>query len=48
MELHGLQPDLQLAEIRRQHDRMRRDVELARAFRASKGKHRFRSRQRRT
>jgi len=40
--------DAKLAEIRASHARLRRDAEHSRAFREAKGKHRYRSRHRRT
>jgi hypothetical protein len=44
---NAIHPEFQLAEIRERHARLRADVERARAFRAARGRHRFRSRQRR-
>jgi hypothetical protein len=43
---HALTPDLQLAEIRERHARIRADFEHSRNFRRARGQHRFRSRQR--
>lgn len=43
---HALHPDLQLAEIRERHARIRADLERSRDFRLARGRHRFRSRQR--
>jgi hypothetical protein len=42
----AIHPDLQLAEIRERHARIRADVERSRNFRLARGRHRFRSRQR--
>jgi hypothetical protein len=44
----SIHPDYQLAEIRERHARLRRDAEYSRQFRAVRGRHRFRSHDRRT
>ncbi len=43
----SLNPEFDLAEIRERHARIRADIERSRAFREARGKHRFRSRDRR-
>ena len=47
MYINSIHPEYQLADIRERHARLRSDAERARAFRAVRGRHRFRSRQRR-
>ena len=43
---HFIHPEYHLAELRDRHERLRREAEYARHFRAARGRHRFRSRHR--
>ncbi|HSM65095.1 MAG TPA: hypothetical protein VK860_02200 [Ilumatobacteraceae bacterium] len=45
---HLIHPEYQLSEIRERHARLRRDAEHARDFRLRRGRHRYRSRRRRS